>query len=143
MEISRTISKQSETQLDGGIIRYADDALLSGWKLGFDELLRVLEGRIVIDPEQGDPDHGRGRGVPSATMERQIELYTADATVTILSGDAGLRRRAAQDLRAIRRGDPPARLPPRLMRAKRLPAPLRGAMNGSLRCDRASMTPGR
>jgi hypothetical protein len=77
----------------------------------------------------------RRRGVPSAEMDRQLELYTADSTVVIFSGVAALARRAARALQPLRRGVAPAALPPKLVDSARLPAPVPGAMTGDLRCD--------
>jgi hypothetical protein len=82
------------------------------------------------------PKLTRRRGVPSAALDRALELYTADSTVVIFTGDRHLMRRAVSAVQRVRRGDAPAVVPPILKVAKRLPPPVHGAIAGKLRCDR-------
>jgi hypothetical protein len=76
------------------------------------------------------PKLTRRRGVPSAALDRALELYTADSTVVIFTGDRRLERRAVAAVQPIRRRAAPAALPPTLGQAKRLPPPASGAIAG-------------
>jgi hypothetical protein len=82
------------------------------------------------------PKLTRRRGVPSSAGDGALELYTGDSTVVIFTSDRSLGRRAVSAIQPVRRGDAPAVVPPVLEVTKRLPAPVRGAIAGKLRCDR-------
>jgi hypothetical protein len=64
--------------------------------------------------------------------DRRLELYTGRTTVVLFGPDLATLRRAAAKLRA-RRG-----VRPRVGPGERLPPPLPGALEGRLRCVRAS-----